>query len=182
VKTLLYVPRMFTRDELQQLLTKVPDDFILTQDEFWVYVSDRLRVVAGQIRWAYTDSGGYTAAAAARSGVVAVVAGLVASGVKVQVAVDPLLMAEAEAWRDLARASPSQVVQELYDESVREIGRHVVEVVDHTLEDGETGVLFLTPLLQISFPETMRVIRLLPFDPQDYLTRHRVLLTKSNST
>lgn len=182
MKTLVYVPRMFTRDEFQKLVTRVPDDFKSTQDEFWEYVSDRLRAVATKIRWVYTDSDSHPAEASSKEGMLAVVAGLVASGVKVQAAVDPLLVAEAEAWRDLARASPSQVVQELYDESVREIGRHVVEVVDQTLKDGEMGVLFLNPLLHISFPEILRVIRLLPFDPQDYLTRHRVLLTKKNST
>ncbi len=182
MKTLLYVPRMFTRNELQTLLTEVPDDFSRTHDEFWTYVSDRLRAVAGLIRWVYTESDTYRSAATARKGVAAVIAGLVASGVKAQVAVDPLLLAEAEAWRDLTRTSPSSVVHELYDDTVRELGGHVVEVVDRTLMDGETGVLFLHPLLPISFPDTLRVIRLLPFDPQDYLARHRVLLTKRTAT
>ncbi len=182
MKTLLYVPRMFTRDELQTLLRVVPDDYALTQDEFWTYVLDRLRAVARQIRWVFTESNVDPAAAAVRGGVAAIITGLVASGVQVQVAVDPLLLAEAEAWRDLTETSPSPVVRELYDDSVRELGRHVVEVVDRTLKDGETGVLFLHPLLSISFPDTLRVIRLLPFDPQDYLARHRVLLTQRPAT
>lgn len=182
MKTLLYVPRMFTRDELQPLLTEVPDDFARTQDEFWTYVSDRLRAVVGQIRWVYTESDAFLSAATTRDGVAVVVASLVASGVKAQVAVEPLLLAEVEAWRDLTRTSPSPVVHELYEDSVRELGRHVVEVVDRTLKDGETGVLFLHPLLAISFPDILRVIRLLPFDPQDYLARYRVLLTKRLAT
>lgn len=182
MKTLLYVPRMFTRDELQALLPEVPDDFPRTNNEFWTYVSDRLRAVAGQIRWVYTEPDVYPSAAAARDSIAAVVAGLVAAGSKLQVAVDPLLLAEAEAWRDLTRTSPSPVVHELYDDSVRELCRHVVAVVERTLKDGETGVLLLHPLLSISLPDTLRVIKLLPFDPQDYLARQRVLLTRRTAT
>lgn len=182
MKTLVYVPRMFTRDEFQKLVMRVPDDFDSTRDEFWKYVSDRLRVVASKIRWVYTDSGSHEEEESSMVGESAIVAGLVTTGVKVKAAVDPIHAAEAEAWREMAGTSPSQVVREMYDESVGEIGRHVVDVVDQTLEDGEMGVLFLNPLLKISFPEKLRVIRLFPFDPQDYLTRHRVMLTKGHST
>lgn len=181
MKTLVYVPRMFTRDEFQKLVMRVPDDFDSTRDEFWNYVSDRLRVVASKIRWVYTDSDTHKEEAS-RVGVSAIVAGLVTTGVKVQAVVDPIHAVEAEAWREMAGTSPSQVVREMYDESVDEIGRHVIDIVDQTLEDGEMGVLFLNPLLKISFPEKLRVIRLFPFDPQDYLTRHRVMLTKGHST
>jgi hypothetical protein len=182
VKTLVYVPRMFTRDEFQKLVMRVPDDFNSTRDEFWNYVSNRLRVVASKIRWVYTDSDTHKEEESSRVGVSTIVAGLVTTGVKVQAAVDPIHAAEAEAWREMAGTSPSQVVREMYDESVDEIGRHVIDIVDQTLEDGEMGVLFLNPLLKISFPEKLRVIRLFPFDPQDYLTRHRVMLTREHST
>ena len=182
MKTLVYIPRMFTRDEFQKLVMRVPDDFDSTWNEFWEYVSDRLRAVASKIRWVYTDSGPHEEEESSMVGESAIVAGLVTTGVKVQAAVDPILVAEAEAWREMARKSPSQVLREMYDESLGEIGRHVVDVVDQTLEDGEMGVLFLNPLLKIFFPEKLRVIRLFPFDPQDYLTRHRVMLMKGNLT
>ncbi|MCW4038121.1 MAG: hypothetical protein NWF13_05235 [Candidatus Bathyarchaeota archaeon] len=181
MKTLVYVPRMFTRDEFQKLVMRIPDDFDSTRDEFWKYVSDRLRVIASKIRWVYTDSDTHKEEAS-KVGASTIVAGLVTTGVKVQAAVNPIHAAEAEAWREMAGTSPSQVVREMYDESVDEIGRHVVDIVDQTLEDGEMGVLFLNPLLKISFPEKLRVIRLFPFDPQDYLTRHRVMLTQGHST
>jgi len=184
VKTLVYVPRMFTRGEFQKLVMRVPDDFDSTWNEYWEYVSDRLRVVASKIRWVYTDSGSHEEGESSIVGESAIVAGLVTTGtgVKVQAAVDPILVAEAEAWREMARKSPSQVLREMYDESLGEIGRHVFDVVDQTLEDGEMGVLFLDPLLKISFSEKLRVIRLFPFDPQDYLIRHRVMLMKGNLT
>ncbi len=173
---------MFTRDEFQKLVMRVPDDFDSTWNEFWEYVSDRLRTVASKIRWVYTDSGSQEKGEPSIVGESAIVAGLVTTGVKVHAAVDPILVAEAKTWLEMARKSPSQVLREMYDESVSEIGRHVVDVVNQTLEDGEMGVLFLDPLLKISFPEKLRVIRLFPFDPQDYLTRHRVRLMKGNST
>ena len=173
---------MFTRGEFQKLVTRIPDDFDSTWNEFWEYVSDRLRIVASKICWVYTDSCSYEEGESSNVGESAIVAGLVKTGAKVQEVVDPMLVAEAEAWREMERKSPSQVVREMYDESLGEIGRHVFDAVDQTLKDGEMGVLFLDPLLKISFSEKLRVIRLFPFDPQDYLTRHRVILMKGNLT
>jgi hypothetical protein len=49
-----------------------------------------------------------------------------------------------------------------------------MDVVDQTLKEGEMGVLFLDSRLKISFPSGLRVIRMFPFDPRDYLNRHRV--------
>ena len=141
MKTLVYVPRMFTRVEFQKLVMRVPDDFDSTRDEFWNYVSNRLRVVASKIRWVYTDSDTHKEEESPIVGVSTIVAGLVTTGVKVQAAVDPIHTAEAEAWREMAGTSPSQVVREMYDESVDEISRHVIDIVDQTLEDGEMGVL-----------------------------------------
>ena len=182
MKTLVYVPRMFTRDEFQKLVLRVPDDFDSMWNEFWEYVSDRLRTVASKVCWVYTDSDSYKEGVSSIVGESAIVTGLVKTGVKVLEVVDPILVAEAEAWREMERKSPSQVVREMYDESLGEIGRYVFDAVDQTLKDGEMGVLFFDPLLKISFSEKFRVIRLFPFDPQDYLTRHRVMLMKGNLT
>jgi hypothetical protein len=182
VKTLVYVPRMFTRDEFKKILMIVPNDFDSTSKEFWEYVSNRLRTVSSKIRWVYTDAYPHGEIESSHVGESSIVADLVTTGVKVHKAVNPILAAEAEAWREMEKESPSQVVREMYDESVREISRHVIDAIDQTLEDGEMGVLFLNPLLKIHFPEKMRVIRLFPFDPQDYLTRHRVMLAKGNLT
>ena len=98
------------------------------------------------------------------------------TGVNVESAVDPLLVAEAAAWREMMRTSPSPVVLDLYEGCLSEISKHVRYVIDQTLEEGEMGVLFLNPLLKVSFPEDMRVINMFPFDPQDYLNRHKVRL------
>ena len=182
MKTLVYVPRMFTRDEFQKLVMRVPNDFDSTWNEFWEYVSDRLRIVASKIRWVYTDFSSYKEGKSSVVGESEIVAGLVKTGVKVLVVVDSILVAEAKAWREMERKSPSQVVREMYEKSLSEIGKHLFDVVDQTLEDGEMGVLFLDPLLKISFSEKLRVIRLFPFDPQDYLARHRVMLMKGNLT
>ncbi|MEE9510368.1 MAG: hypothetical protein V3V81_07740 [Candidatus Bathyarchaeia archaeon] len=182
MKTLVYVPRMFTRDEFQKLVMRVPNDFNSTWNEFWEYVSGRLRIVASKIRWVYTDFGSYKLGKSSVVGESEIVAGLVKTGVKVQVVVDPILEAEAKAWLEMERKSPSQVVREMYEKSLSEIDKHLFDVVDQTLEDGEMGLLFLDPLLKISFSEKLRVIRLFPFDPQDYLARQRVMLMKGNLT
>ena len=51
-----------------------------------------------------------------------------------------------------------------------------VSTVDKTLNDGEIGVLFIDRDRRIIFPDTIRVIRMHPFDPSDYLNHHRIKL------
>jgi len=78
----------------------------------------------------------------------------------------------------MAKTSPSQVVLELYEESSKEMCRSVMDAIDQTLKNGKMGVLFIDSSLKISFPKDLTVIRMFPFDPQDYLKRHQVKLRK----
>lgn len=43
-KTLVYVPRMFTREEFKEVVGEVSEDFDRTAKEFWNYVSEKLLV------------------------------------------------------------------------------------------------------------------------------------------
>lgn len=178
MKTLVYIPRMFTRDEFNALVGTVPADFDRTSEAFWEYIRERLKAVARRIRWVYTDSAPNEEGTPPMKGASTIVESLVETGVNVQSAVDPLLVAEAAAWRKMTRTTPSPVVLDLYERCLLEISKHVRDVIDQTLEEGGMGVLFLHPLLKVSFPEDMRIINMFPFDPQDYLNRHNVRLRK----
>lgn len=178
-RTLVYVPRMFTREEFKELVGEVPEDFDRTAEEFWNYVSERLRSVASKIRWVYSDSFPEGEGKKTSQGEeVEVVRALAGSGAQLRAVGDPILVGEVKAWLELSRTSSNQVVLDLYRESLKEVGAHIVNVICQTLKDGEMGVLFVDPGLKISFPGEVRVIRMLPFDPQDYLNRHRVRLGK----
>jgi hypothetical protein len=174
VKALIYIPRMFTRDEFKDLADTVPPDFERISEDFWAYIHERLKAVARRIRCVYTDFTPPTEALSPANSAAAIVGGLMETGVTVQAAVDPLHAAEAAAWREMMRTTPSPMVQNLYEECLSEVGQHVRDVIDQTLEDDGMGVLFLHPLLKVAFPEDLRLITMFPFDPQDYLNRHQV--------
>ncbi len=174
MKTLVYIPRMFTRDEFKALVDAIPPDFDRTSEDFWAYIRERLKAVARRIRCVYTDFTPHTEASSPVAGAAAIVEGLMETGVTVQAVVNPLHAAEAAAWREMMRTTPRPIVQDLYEECLSEVSRHVRDVIDQTLEDDEMGVLFLHPLLKVAFPEDLRIITMFPFDPQDYLNRHQV--------
>ena len=67
---------------------------------------------------------------------------------------------------------PSRIVLELYEESVRERDDGIESLINESLKDGETGLLSIDSSIKISFPVDVRVVRMCPFDPQDYLNRH----------
>jgi hypothetical protein len=71
--------------------------------------------------------------------------------------------------------SPNEVILQLYEESSQEIQQHVLGSINNMLRDGELGVLLLSAGIKMSFPENFRVIRMLPFNPLDYLARHLAL-------
>ncbi|MFQ6075705.1 MAG: hypothetical protein ACE5Z5_06190 [Candidatus Bathyarchaeia archaeon] len=55
-KTLVYVPRMFTKDEFKNLVGRVPEDFDRTAKELWEYVNERLKAISSRIHFVYSDS------------------------------------------------------------------------------------------------------------------------------
>jgi hypothetical protein len=179
VKTLVYVPRMITREQFRGLVGEVPDDFDRTVKEFWEYIQERLKAVSSRIRWVYSysfskDDG----QALIQEEESAIIKELVKNGAQLQTVTDPILAAEVKAWFEMTKTSSSQVVFELYEESLNEMCRRVTESIDQTLQSGDMGVLFIDSSLNLSFPMDLKVIRMFPFDPQDYLKRHQVKLRK----
>ena len=56
MRTLVYVPRMFSKKEFKRLVNFVPENFDETASEFWQYVSERLIAIANRVRRVYSDA------------------------------------------------------------------------------------------------------------------------------
>lgn len=62
---------------------------------------------------------------------------------------------------------------ELFEETLREVSKHIVDLIDQMLKDGEMGVLHIDSGVKISFPQNLRVVRAFLPIPQDYLKRFK---------
>ena len=84
---------------------------------------------------------------------------------------DLILILETESWSDMARQGIGGAEEEMLEGSLRERCASLSKKVSQTLKEGETGVLFIDALRELNFNEDIRVIRMMPFDPRDYLKR-----------
>lgn len=164
---------MFTKQECRELLGKVPEDFDDTYKEFWTYIIEKINVVVSRIRWIYIDICQKDLENSFRQEK-SIVESLLKRGAQIKVVKAPILKAEIKAWLEMMHKMSSQDIVELYNESVMELSHQVLDVINQTLKELETGCLIIDPLLKIFFHKEIRVIRMFPFNPKDYLNRHRV--------
>ena len=160
---------MYSEEELKKIVESVPEDFEETSSEFWSYVEEKLKPLERKVYAVYSEK---PRTAEGRNKVDALLGKLSENCKEFHCVEDPLLAAEAEAWLALVKNGQNRAALELFEENMRERDEHTVSVIDMTLEDGEFGVLFIDPARRILFPENIRVIRMCPFDPLDYLNRH----------
>ena len=55
-RTLIIVPRMYTKDEFKEAASHIPDDYEAKSEEFWSYVAEKLSVFRGRIRKIFRES------------------------------------------------------------------------------------------------------------------------------
>jgi len=173
-KTVIYVPRMFTAKKLEDIIEEIPEDFFRTVKEFWDYIDTRLRKLSINVSWVYSDI-----SLQDQANLSAIVDFLVKNGAILQSVEDNFLNAEVEAWSEMIKNSPSSIVFELYEESIKELNKHIVTIINDTLKEGEIGVLFINSNIKVSFPKEIRVIRMFPFHPLDYLNRQKAKIGTS---
>lgn len=169
VVTLIHVSRMFTRHEFKDLTGSVPEDFHKTEQQFWEYVTQKLNVLIPRITSVFS----FTSHANSEESIL--INNLVRKGIRHVSIPDDVLLAEVLEWFRMTRAAPNEGVFQLYEDSLQEIQQHILTSITNTMHDSELGVLFLSPSIQMIFPENFRIIRMLPFNPLDYLTRHLTL-------
>jgi hypothetical protein len=174
-RTLLIVPRIYTKDEFKQEASYVPDDYDMKCEEFWGYVTEKLSVFRGRIRKIFRESLSINTKEAllALSGDeqrgLSVLSSLLRDGAQLEPTEDPILIAETESWTEMMRRTPNETLSELYEQSLAERNRYVADRIGESLHDGEVGLLLVDSRRRIEPAEDIRVIRACPFDPADYL-------------
>jgi hypothetical protein len=160
---------MFTGPEFKELTGAVPDDFHKTEQKFWEYVTQKLSLLVPRITCVFSS----TLYPDSEESIL--INNLMRQGIRYISTPDDVLLAEVFEWFRMTRQAPNGGVFQLYEDSLQEIQQHILTTINNTLQDGELGVLFLSPSIQMIFPENFRIIRMLPFNPLDYLTRHLTL-------
>jgi hypothetical protein len=174
-RTLLIVPRMYTKAEFIDEASYVPDDYEAKCEEFWRYMTEKLSVFRGQIRKIFRESLSTNTKEAllALSGDEhqgrSVLVSLLDDGAELESTEDPILMAETQSWIEMMRGTPNVMVSELCGQSLAERNRYVANRVGESLREGEVGLLLIDSRRRIEPPQDIRVIRVCPFDPADYL-------------
>ncbi|MFQ6050072.1 MAG: hypothetical protein ACE5K4_00085 [Candidatus Hydrothermarchaeota archaeon] len=175
MRTLIYIPRMYSRNEFERLASKVPEDFEERSNEYWDYVEEKLgplmklRRIHKVYHESLCESGdeGLKTLSSFDKRNYSIVKKLIESGAELQTTEDRLLIAETKEWFEQSKSNP--LLLELYEESMRERSEHIARIIDQTLKDGETGAIFVDSELKINLPGDIRVIRMCRFDPSDYL-------------
>lgn len=174
-RTLLIVPRMYAKSEFREAASCVPDDYGVKSEEFWTYVTDKLTVFRGRVKWVFRESLSEDTKKALKevSGDeergLSLIIGLLEEGAKLKKTEDRILVAETESWRQMIRGSSNSALLELYEQSLAERNRHIANLIDQSLVEGEVGLLLIDSKRKLDLPKDIRIIRVLPFDPADYL-------------
>jgi len=161
---------MYSEQDLKEILDKVPPDFQKESNEYWKYVEGKLRQIASSVHAICLVWSGETVDPKATC----IVEFLKASGAEVHRLHDEALVGEARAWYLMAQDLRRGAEEEFLEEVNRELGDVLRRMLDSSLGDMEVGVVFFEPVCKLPLGDDLRVIRMSPFDPKDYLTRHLV--------
>lgn len=172
VRMLIYVPRMYDREEFRRLTGIAPQDFDQKEKEFWEYVEEKLTLL-GRIQRIYLEglvSGGKeglkTLNPENRNHVI--IRKLVENGAVLHSTEDPIMVAESESWLDMMMKQPSSEIYDFYKESIKERDNYIANIINQTLKEDEIGVLFIESTHRVELPD-VKIIKMCRFEPSDYL-------------
>jgi len=170
-RVLVHVPRMYGEEEFRRLVGVVPADFREREEEFWGYVEEKLKILSPRIRRVYLEgfSKGGVESLNPQTRCHTLVRRLVEGGAELHPTEDPMLVAETESWSEMLRSQPNPAFLELHRESVEERDAYIAKVIDQTLREGETGVIFIEAAHRLNLPEDVKIIKMCRFEPGDYL-------------
>ena len=178
MRTVFIIPLMFTKDDLSKINPNLPSDYEAKSEEFWTYVNDKLQPPI-TVQKLYFDSvtkinlqqaAEFIKKTNEKASVI--FEKFRGSGAELQVTEDPVLVQETASWaRMLNDDNSSEATQELLAQSIADREKFVVKSIVESLNEGEMALLFLTPGRRTSdyLPSEIRVIKIQPFDPSDYL-------------
>ena len=192
MRILFAIPKMYSREELTRINPNIPEDYEKKSQEFWDYVTERLKSprVVNRIYYDSLTKGGEQMEEAIRfirednTKCSTLVEQLVSGGAVLHVSEDQLLIEETAAWfkmlEDMNKetAEPDQTILELLSQSMSDRNKFLAKVIEETLKENETGALFLSSGRDIGkyVSSEIKVIKLQPFEPSDYLNSWLVSL------
>ncbi|MCX8192062.1 MAG: hypothetical protein N3F06_04565 [Nitrososphaerales archaeon] len=94
---------------------------------------------------------------------------LVDAGAELLATEDPVLVEETMSWLRMVEDEPKGPIQQMIKKNMSERNRYVARRINETLLDGEVGVIFLEPYRNLKLSPDIRVIRVCPFSPEDYV-------------
>jgi len=166
---------MYVRSEFTDATSYVPEDYDAKSEEFWSYVSDKLKVFRGRIKKVFRESLSKDTKEALRAvgrddePSYALITSLLEEGAGLMPTEDPILVAENESWLKMIKDSSNDVLLELYEQSLAERNRYVSTRIAQSLGEGEVGLLLIDSRRKLELPQDIRIIKVCPFDPADYL-------------
>jgi hypothetical protein len=167
LKTIILVPMMYSENDIRVILSETPQDFEKESNEFWNYVGDKLRQLGTSVNDVYLVLGKQVTDPKAKG----IVNALQEKGAELHQIEDKMLVEEARAWYLNTEDSAG-----LQEEFLKDINREISDILrpmfNSYLKDLEVGVVFFEPICSLSVEQDIRVIRMAPFDPKDYLVRH----------
>ena len=174
-RLLIHVPRFYTEDEFLKVASKIPPDYDEKAEEFWSYIEEKL--LGQRVKKIYLESlesidqevQDKVQSLLGVKGTL-IINKLLSMGAKLQPTEDPKLIIETDSWKKMMQNNPElEIVGEMFEDNIRERDSHIAGEIDHTLAEGETGVIFLEPVHKLSLPSDVRLVRMCRFDPGDYL-------------
>jgi hypothetical protein len=179
MKIVFIVPKMFTSTELASVEAKLPDDFEEKSKQFWEYVHEKLRTQRS-VQKLYYDSLTKEDSEEALEFIKKnneqcynLVQEFRDAGAKLQATEDLLLLEETASWISMLNdnAQTDLATEEMLAKNMMDRDKYIAEKVTQSLKENETGILFLAPGRQIAnfLPPDIRVIKIQPFDPSDYV-------------
>ncbi len=182
LKTLFIIPKMFTPEELNRIGSTLPEDYPEKSKEFWGYIDEKLRTQRAVQKLYYDSLTKFESVEKALEFIKRnnehcydIVERLIGLGAKLETTEDPLLVEETASWISMLKDNDGETdlaTEEMLAKNMMDRDKYIAKKIYESLGDGETGILFLAPGRQISndiIPPDVRVIKIQPFDPADYL-------------
>jgi hypothetical protein len=179
MRTIFIVPKMFTAVELANVDANLPKDYPEKSKEFWDYVDEKLRTQRF-VQKLYYDSLTKEDSQEALEFIKRsneqcyyFVQKFREAGAKLEATEDPLLLEETVSWIAMLKNNVKNdlTTEELLAKNMQERDKFIADKISGSLKEGETGILFLAPGRRVTdlFPSDIRVIKIQPFDPADYV-------------
>lgn len=177
---------MYSEIELGAILGKIPEDYENRCKQYWKYVDEKLSKFASRVNKVYYGSlskGGEEGLRFLKAGNhpgYEQVKMLVELGAELLATEDPVLIEETMSWLRMVEDEPKGLIQQMIKKNMSERNRYIARRINETLLDGEVGAIFLEPHRNLKLSPDIRVVKICPFSPEDYIKLWQAKLKSSS--